>query len=193
MINPYVVLGISQDASEADIKKAYHGLARKYHPDNYINNPLSDLASDKMKQINEAYEAIINSKEKDAQSQAQAETQHTHMNDNMGAYGASREAKFIQIRNAISVGNTDLAVEMLKKIEKHDAEWHFLMGTIEYKKGNVQQSYRKFRYASKKDPQNKEYEKAYNSIKKNDKRRKYKYKIFDILFDILEAIIELFD
>ena len=58
MKDPYSVLGVSQSASDDEIKKAYRELARKYHPDNYQNNPLADLAEEKMKEINEAYDAI---------------------------------------------------------------------------------------------------------------------------------------
>lgn len=58
MNDPYSVLGVSPDASDEEIKKAYRELARKYHPDNYQNNPLADLAEEKMKAINEAYDAI---------------------------------------------------------------------------------------------------------------------------------------
>ena len=58
MTDPYVVLGVPRTASDEEIKKKYRELARKYHPDNYANNPLADLAQEKMKQINEAYDAI---------------------------------------------------------------------------------------------------------------------------------------
>ena len=58
-MDPYKVLGVSPSASEEEIKRAYRELARKYHPDNYINNPLADLAQEKMQQINEAYDTII--------------------------------------------------------------------------------------------------------------------------------------
>ena len=57
MNDPYSVLGVSPDASDEEIKRAYRELARKYHPDNYQNNPLADLAEEKMKAINEAYDA----------------------------------------------------------------------------------------------------------------------------------------
>ena len=58
MNDPYSVLGVSSNASDEEIKRAYRELARKYHPDNYQNNPLADLAEEKMKEINEAYDAI---------------------------------------------------------------------------------------------------------------------------------------
>ena len=62
MTNPYEVLGVSENASDEEIKKAYRELARKYHPDNYADNPLSDLAGEKMKEINDAYDQIMNSR-----------------------------------------------------------------------------------------------------------------------------------
>ena len=62
MKDPYEVLGVSPSASDEEVKKAYRDLARKYHPDNYQNNPLADLAQEKMKDINEAYDAITRSR-----------------------------------------------------------------------------------------------------------------------------------
>ena len=58
MNDPYSILGVDPNASDDEIKRAYRELARKYHPDNYQNNPLADLAEEKMKEVNEAYEAI---------------------------------------------------------------------------------------------------------------------------------------
>lgn len=56
--NPYEVLGISEGASEEEIKKAYREQVKKYHPDQYQDNPLSKLAEEKLREVNEAYEYL---------------------------------------------------------------------------------------------------------------------------------------
>lgn len=56
--DPYEVLGIKQTATLDEVKKAYRVMVKKYHPDNYKDNPLEDLAKEKMQEINEAYESI---------------------------------------------------------------------------------------------------------------------------------------
>lgn len=60
MTNPYEVLGISQNASDEEVKRAYKEMSKKYHPDAYVNNPLADLAEDKFKEVQEAYTQIMN-------------------------------------------------------------------------------------------------------------------------------------
>lgn len=63
MTDPYQILGISRDASDDEIKKAYRTLSRKYHPDANINNPNKDYAEAKFKEIQQAYQQIIKEKE----------------------------------------------------------------------------------------------------------------------------------
>lgn len=63
MRNPYEVLGVSENASEEEIKKAYRALSRKYHPDANVNNPNKDQAEEKFKEIQQAYQQIMYEKE----------------------------------------------------------------------------------------------------------------------------------
>ena len=68
--DPYKVLEISPEATDEEVKTAYREMARKYHPDNYANNPLSDLAQEKMQEINEAYDTIIRMRKQGGSGQA---------------------------------------------------------------------------------------------------------------------------
>lgn len=63
MRDPYQVLGVSRDASEDEIKKAYRKLSRIYHPDANVNNPNQEQAEEKFKEIQQAYQQIIKEKE----------------------------------------------------------------------------------------------------------------------------------
>lgn len=65
MYNPYSVLGVSRDATEEEIKKAYKTLSRKYHPDANINNPNKDQAEEKFKEIQAAYQQIMKERTSD--------------------------------------------------------------------------------------------------------------------------------
>ena len=53
--NPYEVLGVARDATDADIKKAYHKLVLKYHPD---KNPGDKSAEEKFKEVNNAFDIL---------------------------------------------------------------------------------------------------------------------------------------
>lgn len=62
----YKALGVSEDASESDIKKAYRKLSRKYHPD---LNPGDEQAEKKFKEISEAYDVLSDKKQREEYDQ----------------------------------------------------------------------------------------------------------------------------
>ena len=154
MRDPYQVLGIPSTATDEEVKKAYRNLARKYHPDNYHDNPLEDLAQERMKEINEAYETIRNQR-KAAQSGGQSgygsgynpgygAGYNTGYNTGYsGAYGAAWQ----RIRLAISQGNLNLAEELLNAQTDHNGEWNFLKGAVCYKRGWMDEARRYYETA----------------------------------------------
>ena len=63
MYDPYKVLGISRDATDDEVKKAYRKLSRIYHPDANVNNPNKAQAEETFKEIQQAYDQIMKERE----------------------------------------------------------------------------------------------------------------------------------
>ena len=157
MKNPYEVLGIREGASEEEIKRAYRELARKYHPDQYVNNPLSDLAQEKMKEINDAYNYLMKNKG--------SYTQGNQRTGNYQSYGGGGSGSlYMQIRRLIEIGNVVEAERMLESIRNRDAEWYFLKGAVFIKRGWYDQAYHYIQRAVNMNPTNPEYRAALNNI-----------------------------
>lgn len=159
MNDPYKVLNVSPDASDDEVKRAYRDLARKYHPDNYHDNPLADLAQEKMKEINEAYETI------QKQRKAGSASSRSYGSSAYGGYGSYRSGgggRLARVRAAISQGNITLAEQLLNAESQHDAEWNFLMGNVCYRRGWMDEAKRYFETACRMEPNNGEYRKALN-------------------------------
>lgn len=151
MKNPYEVLGISPSATNEEVKKAYRELAKKYHPDNYADSPLSDLAEEKMKEINEAYDEILKMRAGEANGSASG-TYNTYSEQ-------SSDPVYSSIRVAINRGDFNSADASLNAIEKHkrNAEWHFLKGCVLVQKGYYFDALKHIDNACNMDPSNQEY------------------------------------
>ena len=161
--NPYEVLGVSPDATDDQIKAAYREMARKYHPDNYVNSPLSDLAEEKMKEVNEAYDAIQKMRVSGGNGGGYG---GAHYNQYTGDT-SSRASDYNRVRNCINSGNYAEAEAILNAIPASErrAEWSFLMGCVCAQKGWYLDAQRYFESACQQDPSNAEYRNALNSIR----------------------------
>ncbi len=148
-MDPYKVLGVKRTDSDETIKKAYRELIKKYHPDKYQDNPLEDLAEEKVREINEAYDQI------------QAER---------GSGGGGKQKKgamspeYLQIRRDIDDGRLLDAEDRLNRISKRDAEWYFLSGMLSVRKGWYDDGIGKIQQAVNMDPRNPEYNEALNRV-----------------------------
>ena len=150
MNDPYEILGIGRDATEDEIKTAYRELAKKYHPDNFSENPLSDLAQEKMQEINTAYDAVMNDRKQGA--------------NNSGGFvqGEAGSSNFSDVRALISANRLEEAQELLDGVppNNRDAEWYFLSGSVLYRRGWLDEAYTCFSTAVRMNPNNGEYRAA---------------------------------
>ena len=150
MRDPYEVLGVSKDATQEEIKAAYRKLAKQYHPDRYIGNPLADLAAEKFKEINEAYDILSGSSSNSSQSS--------------GGSSYQGAGNFAQIRNYINMGSIDEAERLLDSMSDRNAEWFYLKGLIYLRRGWHSQGMNFIRQAVNMEPQNFEYRNTLNSL-----------------------------
>ena len=156
--NPYKVLGVSPNADDEKIKKAYRDLVRKYHPDKYGDNPLADVAAEKMKEINAAYDRITKDRK------VGVHPNYDSGNPFGGGYGGySGGSRFVDIRRLIQQNRIAEAEELLDGVAEWErsAEWYFLKGHVYYSRGWLTEAAQNFYRAYQMEPGNAEYASAY--------------------------------
>lgn len=165
MNDPYKVLGVSPDASDDEIKKAYRALARKYHPDKYRDSDLADLASDKMKEVNAAYEEIKRQRENG--NAGGGNYRGGYNQSYAGNTSSSGNPRYNEIRRLINSWNEAQAETLLNNvpIDERNAEWNFLMGCVLVRRNNYVDAQRHFDIACSMDPYNKEYRNAQEQLR----------------------------
>lgn len=163
MKNPYEVLGVSPNATDEEVKKTYHDLARKYHPDKYRDSDLADLANDKMQEVNAAYEEIQKMRAGGGQSQSG----DNRYNGNLNTNSATGDARFAEVRRLINDNEIMQAEQILRSMgtSMQNAEWFFLMGCTVYKRGYFTDAQNMFDRACAMDPYNQEYRVARDQLR----------------------------
>ncbi len=160
-MDPYNELGVSRNASDEEIKKAYRALVKKYHPDKYADNDLKDLASEKLKRVNAAYDEI----QRTRQNKGSANNTYGgygNAGGNNSSYG-SGSAKYHQIWQRLQMGDLNGAESLLDAITARDAEWYYIKGTILMRRGWYDAARQNFERALNMDPSNNRYRQAYAS------------------------------
>lgn len=164
--DPYKVLGVSPDASDEEIKKAYRKLAKKYHPD---LNPGDTEAAKKMQQVNAAYEQIKNPEK----AQPNPGSQGGYGYDPFGGawqqtYRQSQESTGDQyLRGAaqyIRFGRYQEALNVLAGCTDKTARWYYLSALANDGLGNQVTALEHIKRAVSMEPDNYEYLQALNEI-----------------------------
>jgi len=153
MRDPYEILGVSPDATDDDIKAAYQALTRKYHASEYKTSPLLDVAQKRLQEADVAYHAILNQRKSGGQPAYTEESPDISYNIPSIGGGA-----YPQIRMAIENGELDKAERFLSGEQIRGAEWHFLMGRLNYKKGWLDEARQHFEQAASMEPNNQDYQ-----------------------------------
>lgn len=175
MQDPYKVLGVDPSASDEEIKKAYRELARKYHPDRFNSNPdMAELAGEKMKEINTAYEEIC----------SRRSAGNSSNNNNFYGYGygdnpnsSSSDPLYQTIRRMINEGDIYGAENKLISVPASEryAEWNFLYGCVLVRKNNYIDALKYYDSACNMDPSNIEYRDARDRLRSRFSNQRYNY------------------
>lgn len=160
MKNPYEVLGVKEGASEDEIKRAYREVVKKYHPDQYRDNPLSKLAEEKLREANEAYDYLMkNGSWKGNSSYNAGNNAGSSWQNNSNDIGV-----FNQVRMNINNGNIGAAEEILNRTATRSAEWYYLKGLIFMRRGWYDEAFNHIQTAVNMEPSNFEYRSALNRM-----------------------------
>ena len=192
MTDPYKILGIGYEAEDSEIKKAYHALARRYHPDGYADDPVrGELANRKMGEINAAYEQILADRARGVRGAAayaaKEPPSHTKEPPSEGSRprpaapdestGGKRKRKrgpvmppsfvgYPRIRGIINEGGYAAALgELFRVPEKlRHAEWHYLAGLAHLGCRHLHDASTEILRACRLDKKNEEYQRARDEL-----------------------------
>ena len=163
MTNPYKVLGVNEGATNEEIRAAYLSLVKKYHPDKYTDPDMKQLANEKLKEINEAYDQLTKNPGKTASSGYSGAAYGA--GGHGGSYSGPEADRFVRARSLINAGNLDGAKTILDSTQTRNAEWYYLYGIIYLRQGWYDKAREFLGRAYRTEPGNAEYAQAYNTLR----------------------------
>ena len=170
--NPYEVLGVSPNASDEEIKKAYRELSRKYHPDANVDNPLADLAEEKFKEVQEAYDEIMRQRSSGGNFHGGASS-----GNNYGGYGYRQQSsgsdQDVEMQAAINFINNRRyqdALNVLNRMSNRTSMWYYASAFANAGLGNNVLAREQAATAVNMEPNNVQYRQLLNQIEFNSRR-----------------------
>lgn len=143
-MDPYKVLGVSYNASDDEIKKAYRSLSRKYHPDANVGNPNQKEYEEKFKEVQQAYNMIMD------QRQGNGQPQQSGSDDFWGFGGQgfggqgfgqrqteTKDDQYLRsAANYIQNGYYREGLNVLEQVQDRRGQWYYYSAFANYKVGN---------------------------------------------------------
>ncbi len=174
-MDPYQVLGVSRDASDDEIKKAYRNLSRKYHPDANINNPNKAQAEEMFKKVQAAYDQIMKERQYGGHGTAGSQygpgsSHYGGYSGGFGGFGASdreEEPRMQAARNFINSGHYQEACNVLNSIQERNARWYYYSAIANSGIGNQINALEYARKAVQMEPGNAEYRQLVSRLENN--------------------------
>ncbi len=153
-MNPYEVLGVSRNASEQEIKKAYRVLSRKYHPDANVGKPNEQAYQEKFKQIQQAYQQIMDERQNGGTHHYGYGSFHGNASSGSDSSDTHMQAAVNFIRN----GRFTEAIRVLDGIPNRNAQWYYVSALANSGAGNNATALQYARAAVQMEPSNYEYQ-----------------------------------
>lgn len=187
--DPYKILEISPNATDEEVKRAYRDLSRKYHPDSYVNNPLSELAEEKFKEVQEAYNQIMKDRENGYSSSSSYGSGSSTSGGfggfgGFGGYGSSSTGGFgggytnsnydtpelAEVAQLLNQRRYSEAITRLNSISDRSARWYYYGAIANSGIGNNVQAYNFAQNAYQLDPSNQEYANLLDRLQYGNRR-----------------------
>lgn len=146
--DPFVILGVSPNATQSEIFDAYTRLRDKYSNDRFLEGEAGAEAARKLNELYDAYNDAM-------------EISSRRSSISGGGTG------YASVENAIRAKNFGEAQRLLDAISERDGEWHYLQSVVHYNNNWLEESKKQLEIAVELEPSNEKYRRSLEKLKTN--------------------------
>ena len=143
----YEILGVSESATDEELKEAYRALKKRYNEERWLDGEAGKNATRMLEKIDAAYEEIMSERREKRRTEE------------------GKTSAFEEVSELIKKGDIDGAQAKLDSFNERNAEWHYLQSVIYFRKSWINESKKQLEIAMQMDPSNAKYREAYDKLK----------------------------